>query len=77
MRRLGEAFYGRVKNYHAALSALPATEDLSAMVKRTVFAGVEAPALEVFMDYILRQRDGLREQATGDLALGNVSWISP
>lgn len=76
MRRLGEAFFGRVKNYHAALAALPATGDLQALVSRTVYAGVEAPPLEDLISYILKQKSELSGQATDDLLRGVVSWAA-
>ena len=41
MRRLGEAIYGRVKNYDDAFGQLPETQALEALIGRTVFAGVD------------------------------------
>jgi len=77
MRRLGEAFFGRVKNYHTALSGLPETEDLRALVKRTVYAEVEAPPLDQMIEYILKQKSGLAVQAVEDLGKGVVGWAAP
>ena len=76
MRRLGEAFYGRVKNYHAALEKLPATEDLKALVLRTVYADVEAPPVDELIRYILKQRDALTAQPNETLVSGVVTWAS-
>ena len=48
MRKLGEAIYGRVKNYDAALAEGADPAALEALVARTVYAGVDAghaPAL--------------------------------
>src|SRR5687767_12733479 len=39
MRKLGEAIYGRVSSLEDALSALPDTADLQAMLERTVYEG--------------------------------------
>ncbi len=74
MRRLGEAFYGRVKNYHAALEKLPDTDDLRALVLRTVYADVEAPPVEALISYILKQKEGLAAQALEDFVRGTVTW---
>src|SRR5262249_2001420 len=38
MRKLGEAFFGRAKNYHAAFAALPDATPLSELLGRTVYA---------------------------------------
>jgi cytochrome b pre-mRNA-processing protein 3 len=48
MRKLGEAFYGRARNYDAALACLPDAGPLEAMIARTVYARggeAHAPAL--------------------------------
>ena len=74
MRRLGEAFYGRVKNYHAALEKLPDTDDLRALVLRTVYAEVEAPPVEALISYILKQKDCLATQTVEDFGRGTVTW---
>ena len=45
MRKLGEAFYGRIKAYDLALAALPDTAELQAVIARTLYADVtDAPA---------------------------------
>lgn len=76
MRRLGEAFYGRVKNYHAALASLPATDDLKALVLRTVYADVEAPPVDDLIAYILKQREVLTVQPLEALVGGTVTWAA-
>lgn len=76
MRRLGEAFFGRVKNYHAALAGLPETGDLQALVKRTVYAEVDSPPLDELVQYILKQKSGLAAQAVEDLGKGVVQWAA-
>ena len=76
MRRLGEAFFGRVKNYHAALATLPDTKDLDALIRRTVYADVEGPPPDALLDYVLRQKQGLDTQPTERLLSGLVSWIA-
>jgi cytochrome b pre-mRNA-processing protein 3 len=52
MRKLGEAFYGRVHSYEAALAALPDRAVLEALLARTVFAGVEEPKVPALADYV-------------------------
>jgi cytochrome b pre-mRNA-processing protein 3 len=42
MRKLGEAFYGRVNSFEKALAALPERAELEALLARTVYAGGEA-----------------------------------
>ena len=44
MRRLGEAFYGRVKSYDQALEALPDRAPLEALLARTALEERAAPA---------------------------------
>jgi cytochrome b pre-mRNA-processing protein 3 len=44
MRRLGEAFYGRVKSYDEALGALPDRAPLEALLARTALEERGAPA---------------------------------
>ncbi len=58
MRRLGEAFYGRVKSLEAAFEALPDTAELDAVLTRTALdgAGADPAALR---DYVLAQRASL------------------
>ena len=73
MRRLGEAFYGRGKNYQAALDALPDRAPLEAVLARTVYAGVEDRSAEL-ADYVLEQRQALAANALGRLCDGAVEW---
>jgi cytochrome b pre-mRNA-processing protein 3 len=75
MRRLGEAFYGRVKSYEAAFEALPETEALDALLARTVYAEVEpAPAVDRLRAYVTDQRAVLAEQPLERLLAGEVDW---
>jgi cytochrome b pre-mRNA-processing protein 3 len=51
MRKLGEAFYGRVKSYDEALGRLPDDAQLRAVIARTVLAdheGADAGALSAY-----------------------------
>lgn len=77
MRRLGEAFYGRVKSYETAFAALPETEALRALLVRTVYAQGGAENAERLADYILRQRAALAAQKVDQLLDGRVAWSQP
>ena len=74
MRKLGEAFYGRVNSYEAAFAALPDTALLEALLARTLYAGVEAPATEAMAAYVLRQRQVLAAQPLETLLAGEAQW---
>ena len=74
MRKLGEAFYGRVHSYEAALAALPDRAVLEALLARTVFAGVEAPKVPALADYVVAQRDFLVGQPLEAIVAGDVTW---
>ena len=76
MRRLGEAFFGRVKNYHAAFGVLPETADLQALVGRTIYADVDSPPVDDLIGYVLRQRAELAGQKFEDLVKGSVAWAA-
>jgi cytochrome b pre-mRNA-processing protein 3 len=74
MRKLGEAFYGRVKSYDQALEALPDREPLAAVVGRTLLQGEsDAPAL---VDYAVAASEALAAQPLDTLLQGAVSWPS-
>lgn len=73
MRRLGEAFYGRGKNYQAALDALPDRAPLEAVLARTVYAGVEDRSADL-ADYVLAQREALVANPVERLCEGAVDW---
>jgi cytochrome b pre-mRNA-processing protein 3 len=74
MRRLGEAFYGRVKSYEAAFTALPDTGELQELLGRTVYAGADAGHASALAAYVLTQRETLAAAPTGDLLQGNAAW---
>jgi cytochrome b pre-mRNA-processing protein 3 len=74
MRKLGEAFYGRVKNYEAAFAKLPERAELETLLGRTVYAGVESPPTGKLADYVLTQRAGLAGQDLAGLLEGKVQW---
>lgn len=75
MRKLGEAFYGRVKNYDEALDALPDRAPLAAVLGRTVLMGDAARAAP-FVDYALAAMQGLDSQPVDELLQGEPAWPS-
>lgn len=77
MRKLGEAFYGRVKSYEAALAALPDESELTAVIGRTVYADRADPPVSAMVAYVLRQRETLAAQNPDQLATGAVAWAAP
>lgn len=74
MRKLGEAFYGRVGSLEDALSALPDTGDLQAMLERTVYEGADASGAPGLAAYVVRQREALHAQPVETLYAGEVEW---
>jgi cytochrome b pre-mRNA-processing protein 3 len=73
MRKLGEAFYGRVKNYDEAMDALPDRAPLAAVLGRTVLMG-DADRAGPFVDYALATTQGLDNQSLDDLLQGDPAW---
>ena len=74
MRKLGEAFYGRVKSYETAFADLPDPSALEALVARTVFADQAGAPVAPFAAYVLRQREHLAGQPLESLLAGDVVW---
>lgn len=74
MRKMGEAFYGRIKSYEAAFAALPDTAALEALVTRTIYADADAQHAPVLAAYVLARREALAAQAVERLCAGDVSW---
>ena len=74
MRKLGGAFYGRVKSYEEALQALPERPALEALLARTVFEDGDAGGAPALAGYVARAADGLSGQALEALLEGRVQW---
>lgn len=74
MRRLGEAFYGRVKSYESAVAALPDERPLAALLRRTVYEGSEGAAAPALVGYLLSQRAALAAAPVERLLEGEVRW---
>ena len=76
MRRLGEALYGRMKNYRAAFADLPDQGPLRDLLTRTVYAE-SAHDPGALADYALAQRQRLAAQPLESLLAGPVDWCAP
>lgn len=74
MRKLAEAFYGRVKSYEQAFASLPDTAALEALLGRTVYAEADAGRAPDMAAYMLRQREALASQPLQGLLAGDVAW---
>jgi cytochrome b pre-mRNA-processing protein 3 len=77
MRRLGEAFYGRLRAYQDALDVLPEAEPLRALIARTVLAGAEDADPGPLADYAARAHAALAAAPLEDLLDGNPAWPLP
>lgn len=74
MRKLGEAFYGRVKAYDIALATLPDQTELTATIGRTVYAGLDNSPARQLSDYAVRCVAALAEQPLDSLMQASVTW---
>ena len=74
MRKLGEAFYGRVKNYDAAFKSLPVITELETLLQRTVYGGAVSNGLSSLTGYVLHQVESLNATPLDMLLEGQVSW---
>jgi cytochrome b pre-mRNA-processing protein 3 len=74
MRKLGEAIYGRVRNFDAAFTGAPDAEALEAMIIRTVYAGQENPHAAVLADYVRRGVAALAADPLDALLEGRPTW---
>lgn len=74
MRKLGEAFFGRVKSYHAAFAALPDEGPLRDLLTRTVYAEVDPSQVQALADYVTAQRAHLAAQPIEGFFGGRVDW---
>ncbi len=74
MRKLGEAFYGRIKAYDLALSALPDRTELLSVIGRTVYAEVQDAPVNLLCQYAL---DGVEALSGQDVCQQDtLTWPS-
>lgn len=74
MRRLGEAFYGRVRSYEEALERLPDHSALEALLGRTVLEGGSIAGAPALADYVARAAAGLDAVTLEVLLEGRAPW---
>lgn len=73
MKALAGAFYGRAKAYRAAFADLPEAAALTALVARTILAGLPADPAPLAA-YIADCREALAGAAIADILAGEASW---
>jgi len=76
MRRLGEAFYGRLQAYDEAFGALPDLGSLESVVARTILDGRDAPP-DSLAAYLAGARQRLSDQELDVLLRGDAGWSRP
>lgn len=74
MRRLGEAFYGRVKSYDDAFGRLPEAEPLEALIGRTVFADGEGGDVQGVTRYAASVVEALAAQPLQEIFEAKPAW---
>ena len=74
MRRLGEAFYGRVKSYDAALGELPDEAPLRELIARTVFADADPAPATPMAAYVARAAAGLADLPLQAVIAARLTW---
>jgi cytochrome b pre-mRNA-processing protein 3 len=74
MRKLGEAFYGRVKNYDEAFAALPDKAPLAAIISRTVLMAESGADPAPLTDYATAAMAQLESAPLGALLQGDAPW---
>jgi cytochrome b pre-mRNA-processing protein 3 len=73
MRKLGEAFYGRVRHYDEAFTALPDRAPLEAIIGRTVLAG-QADAAAPLAAYAAAAMNQLDQLSLETVLQGDAQW---
>jgi cytochrome b pre-mRNA-processing protein 3 len=74
MRKLGEAFYGRVKAYDDALAGLPDVGPLQALIGRTVLEGRDGAAAGALAAYVAAAAAALAAQPQAEILEGRLAW---
>jgi cytochrome b pre-mRNA-processing protein 3 len=73
MRKLGEAFYGRAKAYQGALASSD-MPGLSALIDRTLYAGVEHPPTDRLANYVQRSVAALASTPVDEVIAVRLNW---
>ena len=71
MRKLGEAIYGRVKTFDAAMAG---EEPMAAVIERTVYAGQPNPHTVALATYVSQGVAALAAQPLDDILEGRPAW---
>ncbi|MDR3510881.1 MAG: ubiquinol-cytochrome C chaperone family protein [Caulobacteraceae bacterium] len=74
MRKLGEAIYGRVRSFDAAVGDAAAAGALEALVTRTVYAGEASAHAATLAAYVRRAAAALAAQPLAELLEGHPAW---
>lgn len=74
MRRIGEALYGRLRNYEAAFRGEPGSDPLEVILERTVYQDVAEPPAGAMAAYVLAQRSHLAALPLRGLLDGALEW---
>jgi cytochrome b pre-mRNA-processing protein 3 len=69
VRKMAEAFFGRIKAYGEAANEA----EFSEAIKRNVFAELDATPAPMLARYVLAARQRLSEQADADIIAGNFN----
>lgn len=77
MRRIGEALYGRLRNYEAAFNGEEGADSLETLLARTVYEGVADPPVAGMAAYVQTQRAHLASLELRDMLEGAVTWAQP
>ncbi len=76
MKKLGEAFYGRLKAYEDAISRLPDDSELLALLQRTALQDTAAHS-EALAAYVVRAAATLSDLSLEALLDGQAAWPDP
>ena len=74
MRKLGAAFYGRVRAYDEVMGAEPDREGLKALLARTVLEGRPVQEADLLCGYALGAMEGLRRIELPAVLEGKIAW---
>jgi cytochrome b pre-mRNA-processing protein 3 len=74
MRKLGEAFYGRAQACDQAFQALPDTEPLRGVLRRTVHGDAASADVADLADYLVTCRAALARQPLATILGGRPDW---
>lgn len=76
VKKLGEAFYGRLKAFEAAVETLPDTAALTDLMSRTVLEERHEGAQDMAA-YVAAAREVLAGQTLDALLAGDMRWAAP